>query len=101
MQGVYSLSGPVNSTVESTSDAPGSVCDLSALVRKIKLEGKIQLEMWPTFNCTVDGQKKQYKLHRIYLDLEKDQQKKTLNILDKKFQKVLLEFSDLSLQKGK
>lgn len=101
ISGEYSLSGLINSTTESVSDKENSNCSLAAYVRKVKNSNKIMLEIWPNFKCMIEGQEKELKLHKIYLDLDKTDQKKTITLPDKKIHKVTLEFKDLSLQKSK
>lgn len=100
LTGQFELSGPLNQTLKAESSAGGG-CEAGAMFRKVKSNGKQMLEVWPSFNCIRDGQKKSYKLHRSYLDPALEVQKVSLKTLDEKIQNLSLEFRDLSLEKGK
>jgi hypothetical protein len=100
ISGVYDLSGSVNQTIAAESET-GSRCNISVLFRKVNVKEKTAVEVWPTFNCIREGQTNIYKLHRIFLDLDKEVQKVSIKELDKKVQNLVLDFRDLSLQKGK
>lgn len=99
LTGQFDFSGPLNQMLSAESAVGG--CEAHAMFRKVTSKGKPALEVWPTFNCIRDGQKKSYKLHRSYLDLSLEVQKISVKSLDDKIQSVSLEFRDLSLQKGK
>lgn len=97
--GKFELSGPLNQVLKSESEAGG--CEAQVLFRKVTTKGRIMLEVWPAFNCTRDGQKKSFKLHRKNLDPAKEVQNIEIKYLDEKTKNLILEFRDLSLQKGK
>ena len=101
LTGQYDFSGPLNQTIKAESDPPGSACEAAFLFRKVKQQGQLAVEAWPSFECTRDGQKKSYKLHRSFLDPGKERQKIAIKALDQKVRNLTLEFRDLTLQKGK
>lgn len=100
ISGQYDLSGPLNQVIKSESSVAGG-CEANILFRKVKSKGKTVIEAWPLFNCTRDGQKKSFKLHRSYLDPDVEVQEIKVKSLDEKTHNVSMEFRDLSLQKGK
>jgi hypothetical protein len=102
LTGQFDISGPLNQTLKSESDdAVKSNCSVLALFRKVKTKEHIALEVWPTFECTLEGQKRIFKMHRSFLDPNLEQQKVVIKYLDLKVKNVVLDFRDLSLQKGK
>jgi hypothetical protein len=101
ISGHIDISGPLNQILKSEDPASKPVCSVSALFRKVKSKEKLALEIWPAFECNIEGHKKTFKMHRSYLDPEKEQQKITVKYLDYKIKNVDMEFRDLSLQRGK
>lgn len=101
LSGQYSLSGPVNSELESDSSTPNSQCKISALVRKVLQKNSISVEMWPKLDCTLEGQKRIFKLHRIYVVVDKENQSHVIKSVDMKIQKVEFNFQSVSLKKNK
>jgi hypothetical protein len=102
LTGQFDISGPLNQTLKTEAENENkNQCMVLTLFRKVKSNDRIVLEVWPTFECNLEGQKKTFKLHRSYLDLSKEQQKLTVRYLDQKVKNVGLEFRDLSIQRGK
>lgn len=106
VSGTFELSGAIGEWMEAESDPPpaaGSdkICSVLMQVRKIFLNKEVALEAWPQLKCTIQGQKKLYKLHRQYLKLTDEIQKKKIQGLDLSLMSIELEFRDLSLQKSK
>lgn len=101
LAGQYSLSGPVNSVLESESSLASSQCKISALVRKVLHKNSISVEMWPKLDCLLEGQKKIFKLHRIYVIVDKENQSHVLKSIDMKIQKIEFNFQSVSLKKNK
>jgi hypothetical protein len=101
LKGQYSLSGPVNTELESESSTPNSQCKFSALVRKVLQKNSISIEMWPKLDCTLEGQKKIFKLHRIYVIVDKENQSHIIKSVDMKIQKIEFNFQSVSLKKNK
>ena len=97
----YSLSGPVNTELESESTAPNSKCKITALVRKVLQNKMTSIELWPKLNCTIDGQKRLFKLHRIYVVIDKENQSHVVKAIDMKLQKIEFKFQTVSLTKNK
>jgi hypothetical protein len=67
---------------------------------------KYALESWLTLECTIEGQKNTYKLHRIELTLAapkqpQEDQEIRLPVLSEKLKNISLKFQELSLKKGK
>lgn len=100
LSGQYSLSGPVNSVLESESSTPNSQCKISALVRKVLHKKSLSVELWPTLDCLVEEQKKTFKLHRIYVIVDKENQSHVIKSIDMKIQKIEFNFQSVSLKKS-
>lgn len=101
LSGQYSLSGPVNTKLESESSAPNSQCKITALVRKVLQKKTISVELWPQLDCTLEGQNKSFKLHRIYVVVDKENQSHVIKSIDMKIQKIEFNFQSVSLKKNK
>jgi hypothetical protein len=101
LTGQYSLSGPVNTKLESESSVENSQCKITALVRKVLQKKSISVEMWPELNCTIEGQNKIFKLHRIYVVVDKENQTHVIKSIDMKLQKIEFKFQTVSLKKNK
>lgn len=101
LTGQYSLSGPINSELESESSSPDSKCKITALVRKVLQKKMLSVEMWPKLDCTIDGQQSLFKLHRIYIVVDKENQSHVVKAIDMKLQKIEFNFQSVSLKKSK
>ena len=100
LQGTYSFSGPVNSVLSAQSTEM-SKCEATNLMRKTRVKAKDVFEVWVSLICTQEGQKKTYKLPRYFLDAGLPIRKFHVSPLDKNIRSLDVEFSGLSVQKGK
>ena len=101
LKGEYDFSGPLGAEITASSDISDPVCNFSSLFRKVKYRTKNSVEAWIKLDCTFEGQKSTYKIHRIYLSLDQTQQKVRLPMLAKNLKNVQLEFQELSLKSSK
>lgn len=102
LTGIYNFSGQLNVPIIAESEASDSKCSAQVQFRKVKIKQEFSIEVWPQLICNLDGQKRIFKLHRSYLKIDLEvAQNIVVKHLDKKVQNVVLEFQDLSLQKGK
>lgn len=115
--GSFDFSGPVGAALEAEPSEPvrsGPTCTAQFMFRKIALKpadltaapavskaDQAGVEVWPTFKCLIKGQTKTYKMHRQYLKLSDESQKKQIQNIDQNLKNVTLEFRDLAVQKGK
>ncbi len=97
----FDFDGPLGAEIEGSPSKPDSVCSARAIFRKSLYRSRTALEFWLTLDCTIEGQKRIYKPHRIFLDPEKAEQQIQLPMLAKNLKKVRLEFQNLSLVKSK
>ncbi len=117
MIGSFDFGGPVGATLEADPTEPGlkgPVCKAEFLFRKVVLAAadlqaapgvtkadQLAVEVWPTFKCLIQGQTKTYKIHRQYLKMTDEVQKKEIHNIDQNLKNITLEFRDLAVQKGK
>jgi hypothetical protein len=97
----FDFDGPLSAELEATPAKPDSVCTARGTFRKSLYRSRPALEFWLTLDCTIEGQKRTYKPHRIFLDPEKSEQIVRLPMLAKNLKNVRLEFQNLSLSKSK
>lgn len=117
ISGSFDFGGPTGATLEAEPADPvksGPVCQAEFMFRKIAMTAadltaapavskadQAAIEVWPTFKCLIQGQTKTYKMHRQYLKLTDEPQKKELRNIDQNLKNVTLEFRDLAVKKGK
>lgn len=101
IKGQYDFSGPVGSLITATASTEDSVCEISSLFRKVKYQGQKTVQAWLILDCLFKGQKYQYKLHRIHLNLTEPIQKVRLPMLSENLKNIQIVFEDLSLKLGK
>lgn len=117
ISGSFDFGGPVGATLEAETAEPaqkGPTCKAEFMFRKVVLAAadlqaapvvtktdQLAVEVWPTFKCLMKGQMKTYKLHRQYLKLTDEVQKKEIRNIDQNIKSLTLEFRDLAVQKGK
>ncbi len=97
----FDFDGMLGSEIEGTPSKPESVCAARAIFRKSLYRSRPALEFWLTLECTIEGQKRSYKPHRIFLDPSKTEQDIRLPMLASNLKKVRIEFQNLSLVKSK
>lgn len=97
----YAFSGPLGKTLTGAVTGENAKCEAAALFRKAVYRGKKSLEAWLTFECGIQGQKKKYKPHRIYVALDQSEQKVQLPVLAEDLKSIQLIFREVSLKLGK
>lgn len=100
ISGTYELTGPIGVEVKGSPYDSKYPCEIFALFRKAQYRKKPAIETWLTLVCMFEGQKKTYKLHRIFVELNSSQKAHKLPILDKNIKNVRLEFDQFSLKIG-
>ena len=105
LQGIFEFSGKWGDKLEAELEPAqlkaNSCSNMSVLARKVILDSKVQIEIWPQLTCTIQGQKRQFKLHKISFKADDSIQSKKLNYLALDIQNFKLELRDLSVQKSK
>ena len=96
----YSFSGPLGSVIKGSPSSATPPCEISSLFRAVKQRDKQAIEAWLTLDCTFEGQKSSYKPHRIFIYLDKGDQKIQLPMLAKNLKNVHVQFQELSLKRG-
>ncbi|MEQ1721691.1 MAG: hypothetical protein ABL930_00855 [Pseudobdellovibrio sp.] len=99
--GHYSFNGPLGSTIKGSPYEGTPPCEISSLFRVVKQRAKQAIEAWLTLECTFEGQKSSYKTHRIFIFLDKVDQKIQLPMLAKNLKNVHVQFQELSIKLGK
>lgn len=101
LAGEYDMDGLLGSEIVAAADKPTAACGTKSYFRKVRYRSADALELWLTLDCTLEGQKRIYKPHRIFLDPKLSEQKIQLPMLAKNLKNVSLEFQNLSLVKSK
>lgn len=117
ISGSFDFGGPTGATLEAEPADPvksGPTCQAEFMFRKVvtgaadltaapavSKKDQVAIEVWPTFKCLIQGQTKTYKMHRQYLKLTDEPQKKEIRNIDQNLKIITLEFRDLAVQKGK
>jgi hypothetical protein len=98
--GHYSFNGPLGSVIKASPSEGIPPCEISSLFRSVKQRAKQAIEAWLTLECTFEGQKSSYKTHRIFIYLDKADQKIQLPMLAKNLKNVQIQFQELSIKSG-
>lgn len=100
IKGTFDLSGPLGTELKGSPYEADYPCEVSSLFRKVTYRKKSSVEAWLTLICVIEGQKKIYKPHRIYIDLASPEKAQKLPMLDKKLKNIVIHFSLFSLKIG-
>lgn len=101
LQGDYTFSGSMGDLLLASSSEENSICEVSALFRKVLYQKAPSVEVWLVFKCTLKEQIRTFKLNRFYLKLGVANQNIKLPILDEKLKNIDVSFEDVSIKKGK
>jgi hypothetical protein len=99
--GQYSFNGPLGAILKASPSEGIPPCEISSLFRVVKQRAQQAIEAWLTLECTFEGQKSSYKPHRIFIYLDKIDQKIQLPMLAKNLKNVQIQFQELSIKSGK
>lgn len=75
-----------------------SPCDAQALFRLVTVSGQKKIETWIRLNCLSDGQKIEYKLPRLFIDLKASEKKHILAPLSTKLKKLAVQITEFNLK---
>ena len=102
LKGNYAFNGPLGSRLKAAATGEGAKCqEASAVFRRATYRKKPSLDVFMTLDCNFEGQKRHYKLVRIYLDLARTEHRTQHQALSEEIRTVHVIFRDLSLKLGK
>jgi hypothetical protein len=98
---VYQFDGPLASRLLGETEKPNPVCENTSFFREALYNERRSLEVWIDLLCTIEGQKKQFKVHRFFVDLKNFEKAIELAPLSEKFKKISVLLEELVIKGNK